>query len=270
MNQFLPGKRRKILSPVQRGALVLCLVIFSGYACTAAPTAIITPTGTPSPVATATITPTIIWFPATATHTPFPTPVITPTADLRPKTGQVLLEDDFSDPDAWSLARTDVGSVALGKSELTIAIGETNAYLYSIRDEPKFTDFYMEITAETSLCKELDEYGVLFRVQSSGDYYRFALSCNGQARVDRLINGQASSPQPWILSGAVPPGAPATSRLGISAVGDQFDFFVNGEYQFSVRDPLLSSGSLGVFARSTNNKAVTVNFSELIVYDVIE
>jgi hypothetical protein len=181
-----------------------------------------------------------------------------------------LLEDDFSDPAAWSLSRTDAGSVALGKNELTIAIAETNAYLYTIRDEPKLTDFYIEIIAETSLCQELDEYGVLFRVQSSGDYYRYALSCNGQVRLDRLINGQASSPQPWMLSGAVPPGAPATSRLGISAIGSEMSFFVNGEYQFSIHDPLLSSGSLGLFARSTNNMAVTVNFSDLVVYEVFE
>ncbi|NJD58010.1 MAG: hypothetical protein FIA98_01245 [Anaerolineae bacterium] len=247
-----------------------CLAVVLCFACSAAPATQVLPTDTPIPLPSATFTPTIIWFPPTTTYTPFPTPVITPTADLRPKTGQVLLEDDFSDPAAWSLSRTDAGSVALGKNELTIAIAETNAYLYTLRDEPKFTDFYLEITAETSLCQKLDEYGVLFRLQSSGDYYRFALSCNGQVRLDRLINGQASSPQPWMLSGAVPPGAPATSRLGISAKGSAMSFFVNGEYQFSVQDPLLSSGSLGLFARSTNNMAVTVNFSDLLVYEVFE
>jgi hypothetical protein len=57
--------------------------------------------------------------------------------------------------------------------------------------------------------------------------------------------------------------------LGISAVGDEMRFFVNGQYQFTIRDPLLVSGGVGVFARSTNNQAVTVNFSDLVVYDVI-
>jgi hypothetical protein len=46
-------------------------------------------------------------------------------------------------------------------------------------------------------------------------------------------------------------------------------FFVNGKYQFSIQDPLLTSGGVGVFARSTNNEIVTVNFSDLIVYEVI-
>jgi hypothetical protein len=189
---------------------------------------------------------------------------------MRPKTGKVLLEDDFSDPNAWTLSQTEQGSVALGINELSIAIAENNAYLYTIREQPILTDFYLEITAETSLCRDLDEFGVLYRLSSAEDYYRFSLSCNGQVRLDRILGGQASSPQPWMLSGSVPPGAPAVIQLGISAVGSEMSFFVNGQYQFSIHDPSLPSGSLGLFARSTNNKAVTVSFYDLTVYEVIQ
>jgi hypothetical protein len=248
--------------------LYFCLLVILCSACTAAPTTIILPTNTLLPL-TATITPTIIWFPATATSTAFPTPIITPTVDMRPKFGGILLEDNFTDPKAWSLNQSESGSVALGKKELTIAIGETNAYLFSVREEPIFTDFYLEVTTDTSLCRDLDEYGVLFRVSPTIDYYRFSLSCNGQVRLDRISGGQASSPQPWLLSGSVPPGAPSSSRLGISAIGTKMSFFVNGQYQFSIQDPLLTSGGVGVFARSTEKMAVTVNFSNLVIYEVI-
>jgi hypothetical protein len=182
----------------------------------------------------------------------------------------VIFQDDFSDPQAWLLSTTQKGSVALGVSELTIAIAEKNekAYLVSTRQEPAFSDFYMEITASPSLCRGKDEYGVLLRVASLADYYRFSLSCDGSVRMDRIYHGQASSPQTWLLSGAVPPGAPSSSRLGVWAVGPEMRFFVNDEYQFTVKDPLLSSGLLGVFARSASDMAVTVNFSELVVYMV--
>jgi hypothetical protein len=226
------------------------------------------PTATSTPV-TSTVTPTIVWFPPTPTPSPFPTPIITPTADMRPKLGDILLKDDFSDPKQWQLSQTDSGSVALGKNELTIAIAETDATLYSFREQPTFSDFYLEITTTPSLCRGLDEYGVLFRVTPTLDYYRFSLSCDGQVRLDRIIGDQASSPQPWMLSGAVPPGAPSSSRLGVAAAGSKMDFFINGKYQFSVQDPLLSSGSLGVFARSANKMAVTVNFSDLVVYQIL-
>jgi hypothetical protein len=192
--------------------------------------------------------------------------MVTPTLDMRPDTGAILFEDDFSAKKGWTLLQTQAGSVAYGKNELTIAIGETNDYLFSVREDPKFTNFYMEITAALSFCKDLDEYGVLFRVSPNLDFYRYSLSCNGQVRLDRVIGGQASSPQPWMLSGEVPPGAPSSSRLGIAANGAEMRFYINGQYQFSVSDPLLASGAIGTFARSTNNKAVTVNFSNLVVY----
>ena len=225
------------------------------------------PTGTPLPLAT--VTPTPVWFPPTATSSPYPTQVFLPTEDMRPKIGKIIYEDDFSSQSGWTLSQTQDGSVAYGKDELTIAIVETNAYLFSIHDQPVFGDFYLEIVAEPSMCRDLDEYGVLFRVSPASDYYRFSLSCDGQVRLDRIIGGQASSPQPWMLSGAVPPGAPSSSTLGVSAIGTDFQFFVNGQYQFSLSDPLLTSGGVGVFARSTNNQAVTVNFSNLVVYEVL-
>jgi hypothetical protein len=250
-----------------KNLLSICLIGILCCACAVSTITLSTPTNTVNPP-TQTVTPTIVWFPPTATPTAFPTPVVTPTADMRPNTGKILLEDDFSDPSAWTLDLSELGSVALGKNELTIAIGETNAYLYSVRESPIFTNFYLEITAEPNLCSNLDEYGVLIRVSLNLDYYRFSLSCNGQVRLDRVIGGQASSPQPWMMSGSVPPGAPSVSRIGISAQDGEMELFVNGQYQFTIHDPLLTSGGVGVFARSTNNKAVTVNFSDLVVYEI--
>jgi hypothetical protein len=71
-----------------------------------------------------------------------------------------------------------------------------------------------------------------------------------------------------LVSYAVPPGAPSSSRLGVWAVGNEMRFFVNNHYQFTISDPLLLSGSVGVFARSTIDWPLTVNFSDLVIYSV--
>lgn len=176
--------------------------------------------------------------------------------------------DDFTGREAWTLTTTQAGSVAFGKGELTIAISEARTYLFSIREHPEFTDFYLEVTANPNLCQSKDEYGLLLRVSPSLDFYRYSLSCDGHVRLDRVYRSQASSPQPWVLSGAVPPGAPSISRLGVWAVGAEMRFFVNNEFVFTVNDPLIPGGGLGVFARSTGEMAVTVNFSDLVVYAV--
>ena len=236
-------------------------------ACSPQPEPVATPTTTPVPP-TATLTPTFIWFAPTATYTPYPTLELLPTEDLRPGIGELLLQDDFSDSGVWSLSTTSAGSVALGLNELTIAISAKETYLYSLRQDWLLSDFYLEITASPSMCRDLDEYGLLLRVSPELDFYRFSLSCNGQVRLDRIISGAASSPQPWILSGAVPPGAPSTVRLGVWALGSELRFFVNDRYQFTVRDPMLVTGGVGVFSRSTIDWPVTVNFSDLAVYSL--
>ncbi len=223
------------------------------------------PTNT-RPPATATATATIVWFPPTPTYTPFPTPVITPTVDIQPDQGNLVISEDFSNPDNWTLGRANQMSAALGKNELSLAISQPGGYLYTLYRQAVPNNFYLEVTASPSLCRGKDEYGLLLRVSPSLEFYRFSLSCDGEVRLDKYFQQVASSPQPWSLSGAVPPGAPSSSRIGVEAQGKTLQFFVNGQFQFSVQDPSLSGGSLGFFARSANDTAVTVSFSELEVY----
>jgi len=240
-------------------------------ACTALPTVVPTSTPAPSetPAPTVTPSPTVVWFPPTATRTPYPTATApAPTPEQRPGIGETLLEDDFSSAEIWLLTLSEAGNVVLGKNELTIAIARPKTYLYSVRTQTVFDDFYLEVTASPTLCRGMDEYGVLLRYASSGDFYRFAVGCDGQVRLDRLFRGQASSPQPRMLGAMVPVGAPSSSRLGIWAVGKEMRFFVNDQFQFSVTDPTVASGALGVFARSAGDTALTVSFSELVVYAV--
>jgi hypothetical protein len=182
--------------------------------------------------------------------------------------GSLLLQDDFGDGQFWALAEKDGASARLGKNELTIVISKKRVYHSSLRLAPQLNNFYAEITANPGICRGLDEYGLLLRAQSDNDYYRFSLSCDGQVRLDRIYHSQASSPQPWLLSGDVPAGGPSSSRLAVWAVGPELRFFVNGNLQFAVNDGQIPVGVLGVFARSASDESLTVNFMDLTVWEV--
>lgn len=249
-------------------SILATLFLISLGACSPGITTELPIEATLTPTSTSTPTATIVWFPPTSTPTRFPTLVVTPTQDYRPNLGEVILTDDFSNPDSWLLGKSSSGSAALGINELTIAISEPGAYEYSVRQTPVLNDFYAEITASPTLCRGQDEYGLLIRMASPGDFYRFSLSCDGKVRLDRVVSGGASSPQPWTPSGAVPPGAPSSSRLAVWAQGREMRFFVNNEYQFTVSDPLIPAGNLGVFARSAGDMDVTVSYTDLIVRDI--
>jgi len=224
----------------------------------------------PEPTATTQYTPTptatVVWFPPTDTPTPFPTLVITSTLEIQaPSGGDMIFSDDFSDPSQWLLGQTETTSIALGNKSLTLALDQPGAYLYTLRDNPTLTDFYLEVTASPSLCRDGDEYGLLLRVSEALDFYRFSLYCDGSVRLDKYYNGKASSPLPKTLSGAVPPGAPSSSRLAVWAKGKEMRFYINGEYQFDLKDHTLLQGNLGFFIRSAGDNAVTISFSDLIV-----
>jgi len=221
---------------------------------------------------TETLTPTVVWFPSTPTHTPLPTVTVglNSTAEAQPELGSIILSDDFDQAEFWTLGSLPAGNMALGVSELTLAVSQERGYLFSQRLGIELSDYYLEITASPSICRGEDEYGVLIRISQSLDFFRFGLSCSGYARLDRFYQGQASSPQPPTLSGAVPPGAPSSSRLSILAKGKEMVFYANGERLFSVSDASLLSGGVGVFVRASGPDIVTVNFSNLVIYETVD
>ena len=219
-----------------------------------------TATETPLP------SPTIVWFPPSATPSPQALMTQIPTPEQKPGVGTIILTDDFSSPDLWNIASSDEGSAAISDNHLTLAVGPS-LYIVSLRKELILNDFYAELTASPSLCKGQDEYGFLVRA-SAVAYYRLVLICNGTLRLDRVSGNSRQILQPAVPSSDVPTGAPAEVRMGVWAVGSDLRFFLNGRYQFSMNDRNYSSGTIGAFAHSVADTPVAVTFSNLTVYDV--
>jgi hypothetical protein len=186
--------------------------------------------------------------------------------DTNPKHGDLIFQDDFTQPENWTLGKMPAGSIALGKNELSLGVSQPPGYLYSLRKDTTLDDFYVEITASPSICRDKDEYGLLLRVSPSSDFFRYGLNCAGEARLDRYLAGEASAPHPPKPNGVVPPGAPSSSRLAVWAVGRDLRFYANGVFLFSIRDASLPAGGLGLYVRAAGSEAVTVNFSDLKVY----
>ncbi|MCL4562272.1 MAG: hypothetical protein M1281_16875 [Chloroflexi bacterium] len=239
----------------------IILLLLAACAPASSPEAAIPSTLAPSPIS-ATETPTVVWFPPTETPTLAPTQALTPTPDPRGDLGKILLSDDFSKREHWQTGRTPAGSMAFGDSEFTLAVAEPKASLSSLRDGPVLTDFYVEVNAEPSMCRGADAYGVLLRAASEADFYRFTLTCDDRMRFERTVNNQTAVIQDWTPR----LGPPAPSRLGVWVTGTEMRFFVDGIYQFSAHDPVLHEGRLGLFARSAGDTPLTVNFSNLVVY----
>ncbi len=225
------------------------------------------PASTPSPSETPLPTATVIWFPASSTPTPsngFATQTATP--QMNPGIGDVILADDFSDAAQWDVAVSDQGSVAVSRNRLTI-VAQPGFYLTSMRRSLVTENFYAEVIAQTSLCRDADNYGLILRALGNS-FFRVVLSCNGLVSVERVKNGVKLVIFEAVPSGDAPLGAPGQVKIGLWAVGAEMRLFLNDRFQFSVNDKSFPSGGFGIFARAAGNTPVTVTFSDLIVYDV--
>ncbi len=213
---------------------------------------------------------TVEWFPPTPTPEIIPTSEIIPTQAVFSELGEVIFRDNFNAPEQWILPQTDRGQINISNGEANIIINEPKTYLVGTREKPDLTSFYVEITANPILCDGRDEYGLLFRVYGRSQFYRFAITCDGELRLDKITAGGGTILYPLTRSASVPVGAPSISKIAVLAERNQLHLFINGDYQTSVTDHQLVVGSFGIFARSAGDSALTVSFSDLIVREVLQ
>ena len=212
-------------------------------------------------------TPTIDWFPASATPTlgssftqrP-PTPV------MRPGLGATTLNDDFSDSFLWDTVTSNEASAEIRNNRLNLSV-QSKLYIISLRHELAADNYYAEITARLNLCRDDDSYGLLIRANAVA-YYRFSLSCNGTSYAERISIGTHELLQAPLPSSDVPLGAPGEVRIGVWAVGAEMRLFLNGRYQFSISGSKYPSGTIGVFVNSAGETPVVVSFSRLTMQKV--
>ena len=100
------------------------------------------------------------------------------------------------------------------------------------------------------------------------NHYRFSLSCDGRARVTRIVDGQALIIRDWENFMQLPTTYPNNFRLGIWVRGKEMRFFYNDTQLFAMDNAVVVGGSLGMFARASEADSISVNFSDLSVYQL--
>lgn len=226
-----------------------------------------------------------------------------------------LLTDWDQNPGRLSALITD--------GALRLTIGEPDDGLYSAT-RPYFSDFDLRVQARALEGPEDNGFGVIFRLHDRYDdhpllddnllnnvivrrlvqlterynYYLFLISSDGYYQVARVLDGEEKVLSTWIESPLVNSGIGAQNDLRVIALGNEFQFFVNGTQvelcipddpnaQSTYRlgeclggqmletlvDTSIPNGRLGVVARAyqsmDTNDAVVVDFDNVLVYGPI-
>lgn len=220
-------------------------------------------TQTPPPTSTK------VWFPPSATSTLEADSVNqTPTPEISLQLGSIILEDNFSDESLWDIASSEQATSAINNNRLILS-AQSDVYMLSLRHEIILSDYYVEVTAQLSLCNGENTYGLLIRA-SSANYFRFVLGCDGTVSAERYSSGSKLVIQKPAFSGDAPRGSPNAVKIGVWTYGKEMRLYLNDHFQFSIIDPSFPSGTVGVFVRSVNDTPVVIAFKELVIREIGE
>ena len=252
-------KRRVGLWLTIAGAAVLCLGTIGGcLALSMLPGGTGTPTAQVSDV---TAVPTSTPRPTSPPETPTPT-----TTRLEVEGGDVLLEDDFSDPNSgWETEEFADGRVGYGNGVYTVlSEGEDRAVWGNIGQA--FANVIIDIDTTQISAPENDNngYGVVCRQQADGDGYLLRISGDGFYAIHRILEGEFTALVEWASSSVIRPGH-AQNHIRAVCNGSRLVLIVNGEELAQATDATFQSGEIGLTATSYEAEPTEIHFDDLRV-----
>ncbi|MBA4385556.1 MAG: hypothetical protein C0410_12530 [Anaerolinea sp.] len=187
-----------------------------------------------------------------------------------PQSEQLLLSDDFSDPDSgWSILSDDLGSTDyVNGTYQVIAIKESN-YNWGVAGQT-YNDVRVDVDVDViETNPSLDDgFGVDCRIQENGDGYGFRIASDGYIAIELFSNDETTELVEWEFNDAVYTDG-RTNHLTAICNGSQFSFFVNDIKVATTNDSTFSTGDLALSAYSGEADAITVTFDNLEVHSVV-
>ncbi len=209
-----------------------------------------------------------------AAPTPWPTaapPPATstprPTSTLAPALGDILWQDDFSDPaSGWEVGDYDTGSVGYKNGAYFVSSHGEADTMWGVANQ-SFANIAIKVDATqvSAPANNNNDYGVICRWQgdSNGGYY-LLVSGDGNYAILRAIGGNFEPLVDWTASDIIRQGN-ATNHIRAVCDGDYLALFVNGELLTETHDATFGQGDIAFTATSYENEPTEIHFDNLTV-----
>jgi hypothetical protein len=185
------------------------------------------------------------------------------------ESGNLLFQDDFSDPRSGWRVSTDASS---GRMEY-----QDQAYRILVEGEQQllwsgpgldFVDSRLEVDVFHPGEARDDDFGLVCRAQDDRNFYYLVISSDGYFGIGKVVDGaytlisaEAMPPSEAILRGS------ASNHLRADCEGDQLTLYANGIQLDSVYDDEFERGEVGLLAGTLDaaeTEVVFDNFSVLV------
>ncbi|MFO7539253.1 MAG: family 16 glycoside hydrolase [Chloroflexota bacterium] len=167
----------------------------------------------------------------------------------------------------WLLEGDAQGRTLIMNEQLVIQVDATNTMQYATLSEPTFSDFVLEVEARLLSGPEESSYGVLFRQDEEGRFYRFQITGTGLYILERRNEDGSWTrlTEGWTASEAIKQGENVVNRLRVEAVGSWLAVYANDELLREVNDTAYVSGTIALDAGTFGRPGVQVAFDNITV-----
>jgi hypothetical protein len=180
--------------------------------------------------------------------------------------GDVLLEEDFSDPTAWErYVDPDLNVDFRIEDAAYRAQASDGGFIWALNAQ-MHSDAVIQVDTQQISEYANNAYGVMCRAApaNNGDGYYFMISGDGMYTLRRGSLDQVGALIEWTYSDAIQQGR-SINRIRAVCVGDYLALYVNGEFVAEIRDTYFIRGYAGLTAAVPEGGEVDVTFDDLTI-----
>jgi serine/threonine protein kinase len=217
--------------------------------------------GTPTPPPTTTLVPTLIQ----PTNTPPP-----PTDVTIPITGDILLEDDFSDDSLWGLLTETTAIIGYEDEALRMQLFEKNWIVWSTPNDDVHENIHVEVTVRNNDGESATAFGIVCHQQETTSSYNYAVvSSAGDYAIAKTSDENRdfflTNNNEWAVSQLIDKNK-SSYRIGLECGNGKLSLYVDGQLIDSVSDETFTSGNVGLITWSGNDvSSADVSFDDFVV-----
>jgi serine/threonine protein kinase len=208
----------------------------------------------------------------TRTQAPPPTdaPRPTPTTAAPIFTGDILLEDNFSDEDIWGTLDDTTAAIAYDGEALRMRIFEQNWIVWSTPNGETYRDVHAEVTAYNNDGQPNTAFGILcYQQDVTSSYYYAVVTPSGEYAIARATDGETdeflTNDDSWGTSNLIERNA-SSYRVGFDCGNGTFSLYVDGRLIDSAADNTYSGGSSGLITWSGDQVSTAdVSFDDFVL-----
>ena len=167
----------------------------------------------------------------------------------------------------WLFENDEISRAYVANEQLLIEVDAPNLVHYVTLESEQFSDFTLDVRVAQLAGDPLSSYGVLFRMQEIGGFYRLALTGDGKFQVElhRIDGSVVSLSDGWQQTTSLRATVGDSNQIRIVADGSDFEFFANNLLLIRLSDSSFSQGRVALDAGTFGRAGLQVAFDDFVV-----